>query len=190
MQVQPSLGTPLQVESSPESQVSLGLGATLPEHAPHVPPTHCRVPFLQFPVADPHASCAPSRHGQPSLATPSQSESSPAVQVSAPVGSTLPSQGCQTPSAQVCVPWLQLPIALPHGRVAPFVHEQPSFGMPLQLESSSASHVSFTCATTWPTHSPQADPSQLWTPFWQPPSSVPHARSSPWVHEQPSLRTP
>ncbi len=109
-QGQPSLGVPLQLESSPLTvQSSWAAGAML--QAPHFPPEQVCIPAAQAPSAPPalqERAGSTSRQAHPSLGVPLQVASSPLVaQLSAAAGETL--QALHRPPAQVSVPLAQLP---------------------------------------------------------------------------------
>src|SRR6187402_3507851 len=90
MQAQPSLGTPLQLESSPRTHESRGAGGTAPVHSPNASFTHVLVPNAQMPmsVVDPHGCVSPSTQVQPSFGMPLQFVSSPRTQESSAPGPT------------------------------------------------------------------------------------------------------
>src|SRR3954469_23351946 len=103
---------------------------------------------------------------------PSQSLSAVEVQSRAAL-LTAPTHAPQTPPAQVAVPGLQIPMAAgPHAWVSPLTQGQPSFGEPLQFESSPLT-VQSSLAAGATLHVPHLPPAQVCIPLAQLPSAPP-----------------
>jgi hypothetical protein len=103
---------------------------------------------------------------------PSQSLSAVDVQSRAAL-LTAPTQAPQTPLAQVAVPGLQIPTAAgPQACVSPLTQGQPSFGDPLQFESSPLTVQSSLVAGAM-LQAPHFPPEQLCVPLAQAPRAPP-----------------
>jgi hypothetical protein len=124
VQPQPSSTTPSQSSSTTPSQRSIA-GEIPPVHVPQLPAEQVCAPSVQAPVSDPHTRVSPSS------TTPSQSSSTP-LQLSV-LGPTAPVHAPHVPeSAHVSVPREHAPVSVPHGRLVPVVHPQPSSTSPSQ----------------------------------------------------------
>jgi len=138
--------TPLQSLSRLELQSRVA-ATTAPTQAPQTPALQVLVPGLQMPTAmGPQPCTAPSLQAQPSFGVPLQLASSPGVHASAVFAAIL--QALQVPSAQVCFPFAQFPLAPSQARSAPSTQAQPSFATPLQVSSLPVAHASFGFAVT------------------------------------------
>src|SRR5262245_52980382 len=92
------------------------------------------------------------------------------------IGPTAPTHEPQAPPEQVCVPATHAPTSVPHGCVAPLVHEHPSSTTPSQ--SSSIKLQVSVPGPTDPPHTPHAPAKHPCVPDTHAPTSVPHA----WIN--------
>jgi hypothetical protein len=160
--MQPSLATPLQLESSPATvHESLLTGLMAPWHPPKLPLKQVCDPKVHDPTSVcPHCLIAPLMHAQPSLGMPLQFASSPCIaHESRGAGETAPWHGPNAPFTQVLMPLWQIPVSVlePHCTVSPSRQEHPALGLPLQSVSSPAIvHESCSPGPTEPSHAPQS----------------------------------
>src|SRR5688572_20180280 len=132
MHSHPSSMSPAQSLSSPSQTSSAGNVALA--HSPQRPSLQLCVPGSHSPSDVPQERVSPLMHSHPSSMSPAQSLSSPS-QTSA-AGKLALAQSSQRPSLHVCVPGSHSPSDVPHERVSPLMHSQPSSMSPSQSLSA------------------------------------------------------